>query len=210
MTDTTDTTDVADTELLALHALAVKKMGTAATVAPVAGLDEEAASAAISAAEADGRVRSGKRGSMLTPAGREWLDAQYPQVYADLRADPAAGEAYAAFEEINREVLGLMTRWQTIVVGGTEVPNDHSDAEHDARLIDELAGLHRRAVPVLDRFVALVPRLAVHRDALGAALERASAGETDYVSGVRVASYHTVWFEQHEDLLRLLGRTREE
>lgn len=205
MTETTT-----DAELLVLHALAVKKMGAAAAVAPVAGLDEDAAAAAILAAEADSRVRSSKRGSMLTPAGREWLDAQYPQVYADLRADPAADGAYAAFEEINREVLGLMTRWQTIAVGGTEVPNDHSDAEHDARLIDELGGVHRRAARVLDGFVALVPRLAVHRDALGAALERASAGETDYVSGVRVASYHTVWFELHEDLLRLLGRTREE
>jgi hypothetical protein len=29
------------------------------------------------------------------------------------------------------------------------------------------------------------------------------------MSGVRVSSYHTVWFEMHEDLLRLLGRTRE-
>ena len=50
---------------------------------------------------------------------------------------------------------------------------------------------------------------AVHRRRLAEALARASAGETDYVSGVRVASYHTVWFELHEDLLRLLGRTRE-
>ena len=35
------------------------------------------------------------------------------------------------------------------------------------------------------------------------------SGEIDYVSGVKVGSYHTVWFELHEDLLRLLGRSRE-
>ena len=58
---------------------------------------------------------------------------------------------------------------------------------------------------MLDAFARLVPRLAVHRRRLSEALARASAGETDYVSGVRVASYHTVWFELHEDLLRLLG-----
>lgn len=199
-----------NTELLALHALAVKKAGAAAAVAPVAGLDEATVAAALEAAVADGRVRSGKRGSMLTPDGRAWLDEQYPRVFADLRSDTCAVEAYAAFEEINHEVLALMTRWQTIVVGGTEMPNDHSDAEHDARLLDELGGLHRRAVPTLDAFAGLVPRLTVHRDALDAALDRAGAGETDYVSGVRVPSYHTVWFELHEDLLRLLGRTREE
>ena len=35
-------------------------------------------------------------------------------------------------------------------------------------------------------------------------------GEIDWVSGVRIDSYHTVWFELHEDLLRMLGRTRQE
>ena len=45
---------------------------------------------------------------------------------------------------------------------------------------------------------------------VGAALTRRRGGETDYVSGVRVARYHTVWFEMHEDLLRLTGRERPE
>jgi hypothetical protein len=45
---------------------------------------------------------------------------------------------------------------------------------------------------------------------LAAAYDRALAGETDFVSGVRVDSYHTVWHELHEDLLRVLGRTRQE
>jgi hypothetical protein len=35
------------------------------------------------------------------------------------------------------------------------------------------------------------------------------SGAIDYVSGVKVDSYHTVWFELHEDLLRMLGRSRE-
>jgi len=102
-----------------------------------------------------------------------------------------------------------MTRWQTVTVGGEAVPNDHTDADYDARIMDELGKLDEEAGPVLDVLAGLVPRLAVHRRRLTEALDRASAGETDFVSGVRVASYHTVWFELHEDLLRLLGRTRE-
>ncbi|NQV20995.1 MAG: hypothetical protein HQ511_06225, partial [Rhodospirillales bacterium] len=43
-----------------------------------------------------------------------------------------------------------------------------------------------------------------------AALEKAEDGETEFVSGAKVDSYHTVWFELHEDLLRILGREREE
>lgn len=34
--------------------------------------------------------------------------------------------------------------------------------------------------------------------------------QRDYVGGVRCDSYHTVWFELHEDLLRILGATRHE
>ena len=30
------------------------------------------------------------------------------------------------------------------------------------------------------------------------------------MTGVRVDSYHIVWHELHEDLLRMLGRTRQE
>jgi hypothetical protein len=62
-----------------------------------------------------------------------------------------------------------------------------------------LAGLARR-----------VPRLAHYGKRLTMALERAEAGEGDWVSGVRCDSYHTVWFELHEDLLRMLDRQREE
>jgi hypothetical protein len=47
-----------------------------------------------------------------------------------------------------------------------------------------------------------------HKDRLNAALDRISAGDNDYVSGVRVDSYHTVWFELHEDLLATLGIER--
>jgi len=45
---------------------------------------------------------------------------------------------------------------------------------------------------------------------LTAALERAEDGAIEWVSDVRIASYHTVWFEMHEDLLRALGRERVE
>ena len=42
------------------------------------------------------------------------------------------------------------------------------------------------------------------------ALERAEDGAVEWVSDAKIASYHTVWFELHEDLLRMLGREREE
>ena len=42
------------------------------------------------------------------------------------------------------------------------------------------------------------------------ALEKAEDGAIEWVSDARIDSYHTVWFELHEELLRLMGRTRVE
>ena len=192
-------------EFTALHGLVLKKAGQAEEVAEVLGATEAEVAPALDAAVAEKRAMAGRGKYMVTPAGRAWLDEQYPVLFAELRADPGADAAYAGFEEVNRELLALMTRWQTVNVGGEAVPNDHSDAEYDAAVLDQLAKLDSEADPVLDVLAGLVPRLGVHRRRLAEALARASAGETDYVSGVRVASYHTVWFELHEDLLRLLG-----
>jgi hypothetical protein len=196
-------------EFTALHGLVLKKAGQAEEVAEVLGASVDEVTPALDAAVAEKRAIAGRGKYMVTPAGRAFLDEQYPVLFAELRADPGADAAYAAFEKVNRELLALMTRWQTVTVGGEAVPNDHTDADYDAAVLDELAKLDEEAGPVLDVLAGLVPRLGVHRRRLSEALDRASAGETDYVSGVRVASYHTVWFELHEDLLRLLGRTRE-
>jgi len=43
---------------------------------------------------------------------------------------------------------------------------------------------------------------------LTAAIEHALAGDGRYVASPRVDSYHGVWFELHEDLIVLAGRTR--
>jgi hypothetical protein len=177
----------------------------------VIGADEGEIAAALDAAVAAGHAAGAKGTYMVAPAGREWLDEQYPVVYAEFRADPAATEAYERFERINRELLSLFTDWQMIPsAGGERVPNDHSDADYDAGIVDRLGAQHERAEKVLDAFAALDPRLGVHKERLDEAYDKVLAGELDWVSGARIDSYHTVWFELHEDLLRMLGREREE
>jgi hypothetical protein len=201
----------ADTELLALHGLAVKKAGSPAAVAAVLGVEETEVEAALEAAVEAGRAAGAKGTFMVAPAGREWLDQQYPVVYAEFREDPAATETYERFERINRELLSLFTDWQMIPsAGGERIPNDHSDSDYDAGIVDRLGAQHERAEKVLDRFAELDPRLGVHKQRLDDAYDKVLAGDLDWVSGVRIDSYHTVWFELHEDLLRMLGREREE
>ena len=95
-------------------------------------------------------------------------------------------------------------------VAGSRVPNDHSNQDYDDGIIDRLGGLHERAEVVLGALTAPEARLSRYTDKLLIALEKAEDGETDFVSGARVESYHTVWFELHEDLLRILGQERDE
>jgi hypothetical protein len=202
---------VTDVDLLALHGLAVKKAGSPEAVAAVLGAEEGEISTALDAAVEAGRAAGANGTYMVAPPGREWLEERYPEVFADFRADPAATEAYERFERINRELLALFTEWQMIpAAGGERVPNDHSDADYDAGIVDRLGAQHERAEKVLDRFAELDPRLGVYRTRLDGAYDKVLAGDLDYVSGARIDSYHTVWFELHEDLLRMLGREREE
>jgi len=200
-----------DTELLALHGLAVKKAGSPAAVAAVVGAEEAEVEASLEAAVAAGRAAGASGTFMVAPAGRDWLDAQYPEAFAEFRADPAATEAYERFERINRELLGLFTDWQMVPsAGGERVPNDHSDPDYDTGIVDRLGAQHERAEKVLDSFAALQPRLGLYEERLDSAYDKALAGEHEWVSGARIDSYHTVWFELHDDLLRMLGREREE
>ncbi|MGE0487460.1 MAG: hypothetical protein AB7Q81_25135 [Gammaproteobacteria bacterium] len=198
-----------DIAFLAVHGLAVKKSASAAEVAALMGADVTAIEAALAAAVEAGQAVAGSGKHVVSPAGRAWLEAAYPVVCAGHRAEPAFAAAYARFEVINRQLLALMTRWQTRDVGGEAVANDHSDPAHDVRVIDELGALHERAAPALKCFGDFEARLGRYFELLEAAYDRVLDGEIDYMSGVRVPSYHSVWFEMHEDLLRLLGRTRE-
>jgi hypothetical protein len=198
------------TDLLALHGLAVKKAGTAAAVADVLGRDEGEIAAALDEAAAAGLAIGANGTYMATPAGREWLDEQYPRAFASLRENPDAGAAYERFERINRDLLALFTDWQMMPAGSERVPNDHSDPDYDHKVIDRLGQQHERAQRPLDQFAELDPRLGEYSRRLESAYDKVLAGEIDFVSGARVDSYHTVWFELHEDLLRMLGREREE
>jgi hypothetical protein len=200
-----------DQELLSLHALAVKKAGNAEAVAAILGATEADVGPALEAHTEAGRAAGANGMFMVSPAGREWLDQRYPEAYAGFRENPEASDAYERFEKINRELLKLFTDWQMMpAAGGERVQNDHSDADYDAGIVDRLGDQHERAEKVLDRFAALDERLGIYKTRLDEAYDKVLAGEHDWVSGARIDSYHTVWFELHEDLLRMLGREREE
>lgn len=195
---------------LVMHGLAIKKHATPEDVAGVLGLDPETVRETLVKLVAAKRVVEAQGRYLLAPAARMLLDADYSRFYQDVRASADFQAGYAGFERLNVALKQLITDWQTIPVRGERVPNDHSDKAYDAKIIDRLGDLHERAEPVLEKLATVLPRMRIYLDKLGAALEKAERGAIGWVSDAKIESYHTVWFEMHEDLLRLMQRERSE
>ena len=53
-------------------------------------------------------------------------------------------------------------------------------------------------------------RIAAYVARLDRAAAKVADGDTSYLASPRIDSFHNVWFELHEDLIQLAGRTREE
>ena len=195
---------------LVMHGLAVKKHATPEVGAGIVGLEtDEVRKVLVNLVEAK-RVAEANGKYLLTPAARMALDCDYSRLYNDVRVHPDFKAGYEGFERLNGALKQLITDWQTLPVGGGRVPNDHSNKDYDAKIIDRLAELHERAELVLKRLAGVVPRFQIYDEKLRAALGRSEDGAIQWVSEAKIESYHTLWFELHEDLLRLMGREREE
>jgi pyruvate,orthophosphate dikinase len=146
---------------------------------------------------------------MLTEAGR----AQGRQLVAVDRQQWGAENAVAAlddFVKLDVEVKDTVTAWQLRDLDGGPTANDHSDAAYDASVLNRLTALHGEVLEWLSPKMASLARLGTYARRLGHALHQARQGDQRFVASARVDSYHSVWFELHEDLIRLSDRTRED
>ena len=193
-----------------LHALAIKKHASPEEVAPLAGIALADAGATLERAAASGRAALAHGKYLLTPLARVALESSYSRLFEGIRENGQFISAYEEFERINVELKTLITDWQTISVGGERIANDHSSKAHDDAVIDRLGDLHERADRIFGRLATHHQRLKFYSTRLLSALEKAEDGAVEWVSDAKIESYHTLWFELHEDLLRMVGRQREE
>jgi hypothetical protein len=140
----------------------------------------------------------------LTPEGRARLEELLTAERSNV--DVAAISAvYNDFRAVNGEFKALVTDWQ--VRGGQ--PNTHDDPDYDAAVLARLDEVHRRIAPVVAAAAAQLPRLIRFSIKLQSALDNVHAGDTVWLSRPLIDSYHTVWFELHEELIFAAGMTRE-
>ncbi|MET0474455.1 MAG: MarR family transcriptional regulator [Mycobacterium sp.] len=136
----------------------------------------------------------------LTADGR----ARLGELLAAERAavDPAAANrVYDGFGAINVDFKSVLSQWQADKAG----PRAQDAA---VAVLARIGELHRAVVPVIEAAAELVPRLDGYAGRLDAARRLAEAGDMGWLTRPLVDSYHTVWFELHEELIGLSGRTR--
>ncbi len=200
-----------DPRTLVMHGLRLKGFAEASGVAEVVGQQEAEAKPVLDELVAEGLAsyRDGRiSGFALTPAGRAEHARLLSVELDDTGTRDAVDAAYRRFLAHNADLLGICTSWQLRDVDGESTPNDHSDAAYDAGVVAQLAELHHAAAPIFDDLAATLDRYRLYGPRLAGALDRVQAGETDWFTKPMLASYHTVWFELHEDLLATLGIER--
>jgi len=195
---------------LVLHTLRCLGFSGLTRVAATTGLGEsDVESELIDLARAGHVTRTAGAfgGWGLTEAGRA-ADARRITDELDAAGTRAAvADAYDRFLVLNPELLDLCTAWQMRAVDGALMANDHADAGYDARVVDRFVDFDGRAAVVCADLAVALPRFGCYPVRLADALARVRSGEFDYLTD-NLASYHTVWFQLHEDLLATLGIPR--
>jgi DNA-binding MarR family transcriptional regulator len=200
-----------DPRLLVLHGLRLKGQAGAAAIAESAGLATADVEAWLERLAADGLVVHRDTPApawSLTPAGRAEHSRLVGREIDAAGVRPAIEGAYERFRALNGGVLDACSRWQVRDIAGAVVVNDHRDPAYDARVVADLAALHNRVEPVCDELAGALERYRLYGDQLSRAVARVEAGERDWFTKPVLPSYHTVWFELHEDLLTTLGLDR--
>jgi hypothetical protein len=200
-----------DPRLLVLHGLRLKGVAEADAVAAATGLETAAVIAELDELGQGGLVVRHEgllTGWSLTPAGRLDHDRLLDDELARSRARLTVEHGYHGFLRLNPGVLDACSRWQVREVGGRLVRNDHGDARYDAAVVHDLSTALDRVRPVGDRLAGALERFRPYAPQLEDAMARVWSGDGDYVARPVIPSFHTVWFEMHEDLLVTLGLDR--
>jgi hypothetical protein len=200
-------------DLLVLHALRMAGVADEAAVASRTRLDLHTVSELLLDDQALGWVThvefAGTRGWALTELGRAEDDRQLATELAATQTRTVVEDAHGAFETLNARLVRACTDWQMRPTPGDRFAvNDHTDSHWDARVLGELSALEQALSPLVDDLTRALVRFAGYDHRFSAALNRARAGEGQWVAGVGVASCHAVWMELHEDLLSTLGIPR--
>jgi hypothetical protein len=195
--------------LLVSHSLRLKGFAGVGTIAATWRIQEPTVGRHLDALAAAGhaRERTGKvAGWTLTAEGRAQHAASLAAEIDAAGCRSAVDAAYRRFITLNQPLLNTCTDWQ--LRSGTEELNDHRDHAYDAEVIERLVAIDDDIRPVLAALLAELDRFGVYEERFANARVKVQSGDHEWFTGAMIDSYHTIWFELHEDLLATLGIER--
>ena len=190
-----------------IHVLSIKGFAKEEPLAVAAGLEVSDVVLIAQSLIEEGLLESSRIGMKLTEKGK----GAAAKVMEDVRetTDLAALEAfYQAFTPINQDYKKSVSSWQIKTVGDSAEPNDHKDAAYDQQVLAEMFKDHDSLNDLIAIRLTSCPLLEDYARRLNQAYANINAGDHQFVTGALIDSYHTVWFEFHEALIRLSGRDR--
>lgn len=200
-----------DPDLLVLLGVRLRSFAPADRVAETVGLDVDDTRDRLQRLERSGLVTFRERpvaGWLLTTEGRAEGERRLAADLDDRGARAPVADAYRRFLMVNRPLLDLCTQWQLRTVDGSPVVNDHTDLAHDAAVSARLVTLDDAVQPVVADLAEVLGRFGGYGPRLSGALAKVQGGDVDWFTKPTIDSYHSVWFELHENLLATLGIDR--
>ncbi len=201
--------DAEVTDEMVIRALHIKGFATAEALAPVLLTSTEAVAPVLDSLLADGILKTLGEMFQLSDEGKK-RGVELQAVDRETWGLDGANRALEGFLPLDGRMKQIVTAWQMREVDGEQVLNDHSDEAYDRDVLARILDLHQEAMAWLEPLPAGLRRLESYTGRLSRAAARIRSGDHAYIASPRIDSYHNVWFELHEDLIQLAGRTREE
>lgn len=206
------------TQLLVAHGLRLKSCATAGAVALWSGCAIGRVRAELTSLAADGYAieRAGViAGWQLTTVGRTFAEELLAAELDGLGLRPLMTRAHAEFLVLNPVLLAVCTDWQlrpdparSESLSAAVILNDHGDPSWDAGVIDRLAEIHLAVAPICESLQGALSRFGSYSGRFDNSIARIRRGDHTWVARPTIDSYHSVWFELHEDLIATLGIDR--
>ena len=201
---------VSDPMFLALHASKLRGFAETDTIGALLGLHRSEIAPHLDELQTAGLVmyRDGRlSGWTLTAEGRAEHIVLLSKEVEEMGHHGDFVALYDLFMDLNPPLLRACTDWQVRHLANN-VPNDHSDAAYDARIVGELQSINSRVRPICSELSALAARFRGYRPRLDQAMDHLLTGNGDWFAKPLIDSFHTVWMELHEDLLMSLRLDR--
>lgn len=199
-------------ELVVLQALRCIGHSGAGRVATASGLGDDLAGFLLQRLRGQGHValEDGPFGGWsLTLAGRSRVESLVEEELEAGGTGPDVLDAYRTFLPLNRRAMEVFHAWQMQDIAGSRVINDHTDPVYDDEVLTRLVSIDEEAQDLLARLSEKISRFSAYGPRLSSALTQSRAGQFSSVAD-DLESYHSIWFQLHEDLLTTCGISREE